>query len=161
MLVDSRELGFCLSALGDVFNGKSQENGAVAWSVQLAGVQEHGSLADEGKLVCHLKVVKVGFVRNDVFEQVEQLGNVPLPAAKLADDLSFCLFGPRPEGFVESAVGAFDTQFPVEDKKWVSDGIANVLGVGFDLLQQQFCSRHVCLFFRLLLNSCHTFGVRL
>jgi len=89
-----------------------------------------------------LEVVEVALGGEDVPEQGEQRREVPLAVAKFTDEAALRVLGHRLEGLVEGAVGGLDAQVAVEDEQGVADGVADVLGVGLDLLEQQFCPCH-------------------
>ena len=74
--------------------------------LELARVEQHHAPPDDRKVVFQFEIVEDRTLRNDVFEERSQVGNVPLAVAQLVDQAVFGFLGRDLEGLVEGAVGA-------------------------------------------------------
>ena len=77
--------GFVAFAFRDIFQGKQNERRLVALLTDPAGIEQERAVAQAGKFVVNLKVMKLAILANDRFEQRPQAGNLPLALAQLVD----------------------------------------------------------------------------
>ena len=70
-------------------------------SLDLPGVQKHCALANRGKIVFNLIVIKGCFLRKDGFQQFPQLGDIPLLITQVINQLPHGLFRLYLKEFIE------------------------------------------------------------
>ena len=132
-----RHLGLGASSLRHIFHGQNQEL-PVTTLTQSSCVQQHHPAADEREVVLELEVVEDRALRNDVFEQCAQCGNVPLTVAKLVDQPVLGLVRCDVKRLVEGTIRGVNAETAVEDQQRLANGVHHVLGVGFDLFDQKW-----------------------
>ncbi|NRP73917.1 hypothetical protein ILFOPFJJ_04838 [Ensifer psoraleae] len=75
-------------------------------------------------------------LRNDLFEQAAQLGDVPLPVAEFIDVLSDRLIAADLEGREEGTARALDAQVLVQDKQRIGYRVDYALRLHMAIAQQ-------------------------
>src|SRR5204862_900863 len=100
--------------------------------------QQHDPPADEREVVFELEVVEDGALWNDVFQQRAQSGNVPLTVAELVDQSVLGFIRRDMKGLVKGTVRGVNAETAVEDQQRLANGVHDILGVGFDLFDQQW-----------------------
>jgi hypothetical protein len=113
--------------LGDVLDREQERGGVVVGVEQPAGVEEHGAPAEAGEVVLDLVALDRHAPRDDLLEQVAQVGDVPLAVAELVEVAAEGVVAADPEGLVERAAGADDAQVAVEHEQGVADGVDDAL----------------------------------
>jgi hypothetical protein len=66
----------------------------------------HDLRADIFKRMLHLKIIEYGILRQNLFQQLSEFGDIPLPVAKVIDQCTFRVFLGDAEIFVKRRVGA-------------------------------------------------------
>lgn len=116
-------------ALGDVFNAEEDARGHALDAGHAAAADHHGAAADVFKVMRDLEVVEGFFLRDDLFEQLAQFGNVPLAVAEAIDQPAFSPPGRNFESLVEGLVGRVHPHVVVEDDEWSGRGAKRGFGV--------------------------------
>src|SRR5580698_1908432 len=81
-----------------------------------AGVEHHASRAEMRKIVAYFEILHPTIVGENIFQQLAQPGNVPLPIAQVVDGTVLGVFARDLETPVESWVGADHSQLVVQDQ---------------------------------------------
>ena len=118
-----------LFSFGDVFHGQKDDVRADVLPENLPGVQQNGLAADIEEIVFDFVAVEHRVVQQDIFKEVPQLGDVPLPVAEVVDEVPDGLLGGDPEGIVKAVVGGENLQVGIEHDQRFADGFHDVLGV--------------------------------
>ena len=93
-----------------------------------AGIEQHHAPADRREFVLDLIGLDGAALRNDVFEERPEPGNVPLPVAQVEDQLAFRLAWRHCESPVERAARGNHAQVRVEHEKGLAYGVDDGLG---------------------------------
>ena len=70
-----------LPAIGDVLERKENELRFISLLEKSPCIEEHDLSADSPEYMLHFEAIEMGVLRENLFEQRSQLGNVPLPVA--------------------------------------------------------------------------------
>lgn len=97
---------------------------------------KHRPPADAREIVLDLVVDDGRTLGKDLFEQMAQLGNVPLAIAQVVDRPPQGLLRAHPERVVEAAAGGFDAKGVVENEQWLGNGIDDALGPNMRVAQE-------------------------
>ena len=117
---------------------RQNEQFPVMARLKLAGVEQHHPASDDREGVLELEVVEDGTLGHNILEQCPQVGDVPLAVAQFVNQAVLGFRGRDVKGLIESSVGGPDAQGGVEDRQRLAHGVDDVLGVGFDILDQGF-----------------------
>ena len=105
---------FYLLALGDILDGQENDPFLSSFSFYLPGIQQHDAVADGGKIVLDLIVVKGGLLGKDGFQQLPQLGDIPLLVAQIVDQLPHGLLWFHLEKFIEGTADRDHSQVLIQ-----------------------------------------------
>ena len=101
--------------LGDVLDGEQDQVFPTAITDELSGIEQNAPPARPRGPVRELDVLELVIFRQDLFDHVPQVRNIPLPAAKLVqrppDDLARC----QVEQLVERPVGRLHPYLGIQD----------------------------------------------
>ena len=93
-----------------------------------AGIEQHHAPADRREFVLDLIGLDGAALRNDVFEERPEPGNVPLPVAQVENQLALRLAWRHRESPVERAARGNHAQVRVEHEKRLAYGVDDGLG---------------------------------
>src|SRR6476660_3850825 len=89
----------------------------------LAHIQEHGAPPDHRKLSIDLVSLNSRPVLRDRLQKVAKLGDVPLTAVNLVNQMPVDIVAHEPKGLKEGAAGSNHAQILIENHEWIADGI--------------------------------------
>jgi hypothetical protein len=87
----------------------------------------HDLGADGLKVMFHLKVIRYGIVRQDVFKQFPEPGDVLLPVAKIVDQGALGHIRCDAKGLVKRMVGLYDFQISIKHHQRFTNRAQNVI----------------------------------
>jgi hypothetical protein len=106
-----------------------------------AGVQQHGALAQAGKVVLDLEAVHRRVLGDDGLEQDPKGGDVPLPVAQVVQQAAHGVLRIDLEDLVEGPAGRQDDEAPVQHQQAVRGSYRRSPGRAFGRLQfREFAS---------------------
>src|SRR4029453_5303895 len=111
------ELRLGLLADRDILHGKQDELDII----EAARVEQDRARANVLKVMRHLIVVEDRILRQNLFQQGMQRGNIPLPIAELIDELVFGLRWADVKQLVEGRIGRLDVEVGGEDEERFPD----------------------------------------
>lgn len=88
-----------------------------------AGIDEHGALAEPGKVMRDLKILDRGLFARHLLEQCAQLGDIPLSVAEIIKHRALGVFARQFKPFVEGMTGDDDAQVFVEYDQRLMDSV--------------------------------------
>ena len=100
------QIFFNFSPLGNVFNGQKNDLFCVKTSINLPGIEEHGSFPDIIKFPLNFEIFQGYFFMQNIFQKFPEYGNIPLIISQIIDEVSFGFFD---LGFKHFIVGAADS----------------------------------------------------
>src|SRR2546425_5657780 len=113
--------GFQLFAFSDVINSEKNSLGSVRLvGIQPSGVEQHRAASDPFKVVRDLEVIEETVPGQNVFQQLAQLGYVPLAVAEFINQAPICLAGWDLEGLVKGSVRGVNPQLRRQDQERIS-----------------------------------------
>jgi len=86
----------------------------------------HDLAADGLEGMLHFQIVEDRILRQDLFQQFSELGDVPLPVAKIEDQHPLGLFRLDIEGLVKGSIGLDHMQIRIKEDQWFTDRIEDV-----------------------------------
>ena len=96
--------------------------------IEAARVQQDRARANPLKVMAHLIVVEDRILRQNLFQQGMQLGNIPLPIAELIDELADGLRWAHLKHLVEGRIGRLHAEVGREDEQRFPDRLDNLFG---------------------------------
>jgi hypothetical protein len=99
------------------------------WNIiEAAGIQQDRARANPLKVVAHLIVVEDRILRQNLFQQGMQLGNIPLLIAEVIDVLADGLHRGHLKHLVEGRIGRLHAEIGCEDEQGFPDRLDNLFG---------------------------------
>ena len=111
-----------MAVIGNILYGQQDQLFSMQLPDQPSCIQDHNFFTNSREYMGDLKIIHLGIAWNDVFQELPELGNIPLVVVQFIEQFTLGFFLCQMKSLVETGIGIFDPEVFIKDQQGLANG---------------------------------------